>query len=113
MLPVCDISKLSVNFCFSSLKAEEKRGGGGSHNWGTVKDELRSVEQQTLYLPRLKTQMNLIHRLVSEGVLLHYIRFVKLDTFLFPFTVSLTNQMSPRTPLKERSIHLLTRRTSV
>lgn len=50
--PLCDISKLSVNFCFSSLKAEEKRGGSGSHNWGTVKDELRSVEQQTLYLPR-------------------------------------------------------------
>ncbi|MFT7809020.1 plasminogen activator inhibitor 1 RNA-binding protein isoform X6 [Arapaima gigas] len=27
----------------SSLKAEEKRGGSGSHNWGTVKDELRLV----------------------------------------------------------------------
>lgn len=27
--------------CFSSLKGEEKRGGGGSHNWGTVKDELK------------------------------------------------------------------------
>uniref|UniRef100_A0A8C4SMZ3 SERPINE1 mRNA binding protein 1b n=1 Tax=Erpetoichthys calabaricus TaxID=27687 RepID=A0A8C4SMZ3_ERPCA len=26
----------------SSLKAEEKRGGSGSHNWGTVKDELTS-----------------------------------------------------------------------
>ncbi|KAJ0065422.1 hypothetical protein NL108_010400, partial [Boleophthalmus pectinirostris] len=25
----------------SSLKGEEKRGGSGSHNWGTVKDELK------------------------------------------------------------------------
>lgn len=40
------MSKLNPNVCFSSLKPEEKRGGGGSHNWGTVKDELRSVQQQ-------------------------------------------------------------------
>ncbi|XP_048844798.1 plasminogen activator inhibitor 1 RNA-binding protein-like isoform X3 [Brienomyrus brachyistius] len=29
----------------SSLKAEEKRGGSGSHNWGTVKDELSELDQ--------------------------------------------------------------------
>ncbi|XP_024134410.1 SERPINE1 mRNA binding protein 1a isoform X2 [Oryzias melastigma] len=31
--------------CFSSLKGEEKRGGSGSHNWGTVKDELNELDQ--------------------------------------------------------------------
>uniref|UniRef100_A0A3B4TB07 SERPINE1 mRNA binding protein 1a n=1 Tax=Seriola dumerili TaxID=41447 RepID=A0A3B4TB07_SERDU len=29
----------------SSLKGEEKRGGSGSHNWGTVKDELNELDQ--------------------------------------------------------------------
>ncbi|XP_048831850.1 SERPINE1 mRNA binding protein 1a isoform X1 [Brienomyrus brachyistius] len=29
----------------TSLKAEEKRGGSGSHNWGTVKDELSELDQ--------------------------------------------------------------------
>ncbi|KAG7457226.1 hypothetical protein MATL_G00244300 [Megalops atlanticus] len=29
----------------SSLKAEEKRGGSGSHNWGNVKDELSELDQ--------------------------------------------------------------------
>ncbi|XP_068175176.1 SERPINE1 mRNA-binding protein 1 isoform X3 [Antennarius striatus] len=28
-----------------SLKGEEKRGGSGSHNWGTVKDELNELDQ--------------------------------------------------------------------
>uniref|UniRef100_A0A8C9VXZ0 SERPINE1 mRNA binding protein 1 n=1 Tax=Scleropages formosus TaxID=113540 RepID=A0A8C9VXZ0_SCLFO len=28
-----------------SLKSEEKRGGSGSHNWGTVKDELTELDQ--------------------------------------------------------------------
>lgn len=32
----------------SSLKAEEKRGGGGSHNWGTVKDELSELDQSNV-----------------------------------------------------------------
>ncbi|XP_056115613.1 SERPINE1 mRNA binding protein 1a isoform X2 [Rhinichthys klamathensis goyatoka] len=31
-----------------SLKAEEKRGGGGSHNWGTVKDELSELDQSNV-----------------------------------------------------------------
>ncbi|XP_053285864.1 SERPINE1 mRNA binding protein 1a isoform X2 [Pleuronectes platessa] len=29
----------------TSLKGEEKRGGSGSHNWGTVKDELNELDQ--------------------------------------------------------------------
>ncbi|XP_077440503.1 SERPINE1 mRNA-binding protein 1-like isoform X2 [Vanacampus margaritifer] len=29
----------------SGLKGEEKRGGSGSHNWGTVKDELNELDQ--------------------------------------------------------------------
>lgn len=32
----------------SSLKGEEKRGGSGSHNWGTVKDELNELDQSNL-----------------------------------------------------------------
>ncbi|KAG1938545.1 plasminogen activator inhibitor 1 RNA-binding protein [Pimephales promelas] len=32
----------------SSLKGEEKRGGGGSHNWGTVKDELSELDQSNV-----------------------------------------------------------------
>ncbi|KAB5584371.1 hypothetical protein PHYPO_G00106710 [Pangasianodon hypophthalmus] len=32
----------------SSLKPEEKRGGGGSHNWGTVKDELSELDQSNV-----------------------------------------------------------------
>ncbi|KAI1892134.1 hypothetical protein AGOR_G00150830 [Albula goreensis] len=32
----------------SSLKAEEKRGGSGSHNWGTVKDELTELDQSNV-----------------------------------------------------------------
>ncbi|MBN3302243.1 PAIRB protein, partial [Amia calva] len=39
---------VGVCFCFSSLKAEEKRGGSGSHNWGTVKDELSEIDQSTV-----------------------------------------------------------------
>ncbi|XP_061094780.1 SERPINE1 mRNA binding protein 1a isoform X2 [Conger conger] len=31
-----------------SLKAEEKRGGSGSHNWGTVKDELSELDQSAV-----------------------------------------------------------------
>lgn len=66
----CDISKLSVNYCFSSLKAEEKRGGSGSHNWGTVKDELRSVEQRTSCVSETlmlaKTKMHLVCILKSR-----------------------------------------------
>ncbi|XP_030646917.1 SERPINE1 mRNA-binding protein 1 isoform X2 [Chanos chanos] len=31
-----------------SLKAEEKRGGSGSHNWGTVKDELSELDQSNV-----------------------------------------------------------------
>ncbi|XP_028666820.1 SERPINE1 mRNA binding protein 1a isoform X2 [Erpetoichthys calabaricus] len=31
-----------------SLKAEEKRGGSGSHNWGTVKDELTELDQSNV-----------------------------------------------------------------
>ncbi|MGH0164261.1 UNVERIFIED_CONTAM: hypothetical protein FKN15_053176 [Acipenser sinensis] len=31
-----------------SLKPEEKRGGGGSHNWGTVKDELTELDQSNV-----------------------------------------------------------------
>ncbi|KAJ8277931.1 hypothetical protein GJAV_G00081810 [Gymnothorax javanicus] len=32
----------------SSLRAEEKRGGSGSHNWGTVKDELSELDQSNV-----------------------------------------------------------------
>ncbi|CAI5639944.1 unnamed protein product [Oreochromis niloticus] len=32
----------------SSLKGEEKRGGSGSHNWGTVKDELNELDQSNV-----------------------------------------------------------------
>ncbi|XP_015211030.1 SERPINE1 mRNA-binding protein 1 isoform X3 [Lepisosteus oculatus] len=32
----------------SSLKPEEKRGGSGSHNWGTVKDELSELDQSNV-----------------------------------------------------------------
>ncbi|KTG41816.1 hypothetical protein cypCar_00017261 [Cyprinus carpio] len=32
----------------NSLKAEEKRGGSGSHNWGTVKDELSELDQSNV-----------------------------------------------------------------
>ncbi|KAM3620211.1 uncharacterized protein V6R79_019736 [Siganus canaliculatus] len=31
-----------------SLKGEEKRGGSGSHNWGTVKDELNELDQSNV-----------------------------------------------------------------
>uniref|UniRef100_A0A3Q3W031 Hyaluronan/mRNA-binding protein domain-containing protein n=1 Tax=Mola mola TaxID=94237 RepID=A0A3Q3W031_MOLML len=31
-----------------SLKGEEKRGGSGSHNWGTVKDELNELDQSNI-----------------------------------------------------------------
>ncbi|XP_067315996.1 SERPINE1 mRNA binding protein 1a isoform X2 [Pseudorasbora parva] len=31
-----------------SLRAEEKRGGSGSHNWGTVKDELSELDQSNV-----------------------------------------------------------------
>ncbi|XP_071751877.1 SERPINE1 mRNA-binding protein 1 isoform X2 [Centroberyx gerrardi] len=31
-----------------SLKGEEKRGGSGSHNWGTVKDELTELDQSNV-----------------------------------------------------------------
>ncbi|XP_075895658.1 SERPINE1 mRNA-binding protein 1 isoform X2 [Nelusetta ayraudi] len=32
----------------SSLRGEEKRGGSGSHNWGTVKDELNELDQSNV-----------------------------------------------------------------
>ncbi|XP_072295280.1 SERPINE1 mRNA-binding protein 1-like isoform X2 [Eucyclogobius newberryi] len=32
----------------SGLKGEEKRGGSGSHNWGTVKDELNELDQSNV-----------------------------------------------------------------
>ncbi|XP_054459306.1 SERPINE1 mRNA binding protein 1a [Anoplopoma fimbria] len=32
----------------SSLKGEEKRGGSGSHNWGTVKDEINELDQSNV-----------------------------------------------------------------
>ncbi|XP_016346945.1 plasminogen activator inhibitor 1 RNA-binding protein-like isoform X1 [Sinocyclocheilus anshuiensis] len=32
----------------SSQRAEEKRGGSGSHNWGTVKDELSELDQSNV-----------------------------------------------------------------
>ncbi|XP_069794510.1 SERPINE1 mRNA-binding protein 1-like isoform X2 [Narcine bancroftii] len=32
----------------SSLKPEDKRGGSGSHNWGTVKDELGELDQSAV-----------------------------------------------------------------
>ncbi|XP_012689615.2 SERPINE1 mRNA binding protein 1a isoform X2 [Clupea harengus] len=31
-----------------SMKPEEKRGGGGSHNWGTVKDEMGELDQSNV-----------------------------------------------------------------
>jgi len=31
-----------------SLKGEEKRGGSGSHNWGTVKDDLNELDQSNV-----------------------------------------------------------------
>ncbi|XP_068599178.1 SERPINE1 mRNA-binding protein 1 isoform X3 [Brachionichthys hirsutus] len=31
-----------------SMKGEEKRGGSGPHNWGTVKDELNELDQSTV-----------------------------------------------------------------
>ncbi|XP_037625545.1 SERPINE1 mRNA binding protein 1a isoform X3 [Sebastes umbrosus] len=31
-----------------SLKGEEKRGGGGSHNWGTVKDDINELDQSNV-----------------------------------------------------------------
>ncbi|XP_077133382.1 SERPINE1 mRNA-binding protein 1 isoform X1 [Ranitomeya variabilis] len=33
---------------FSGPKHEDKRGGSGSHNWGTVKDELSELDQSTV-----------------------------------------------------------------
>ncbi|XP_010166013.1 plasminogen activator inhibitor 1 RNA-binding protein, partial [Antrostomus carolinensis] len=33
---------------FSGLKHEDKRGGSGSHNWGTVKDELTELDQSAV-----------------------------------------------------------------
>ncbi|KAA0712970.1 RNA-binding protein PAI1 [Triplophysa tibetana] len=32
----------------SSMKPEEKRGGSGSHNWGTVKDEMSELDQSNV-----------------------------------------------------------------
>ncbi|XP_037554130.1 SERPINE1 mRNA binding protein 1a [Nematolebias whitei] len=32
----------------STLKGEDKRGGSGSHNWGTVKDELNELNQSNV-----------------------------------------------------------------
>ncbi|XP_057697844.1 SERPINE1 mRNA binding protein 1a isoform X2 [Corythoichthys intestinalis] len=32
----------------AGLKGEEKRGGSGSHNWGTVKDELNELDQSNV-----------------------------------------------------------------
>ncbi|NXO27666.1 PAIRB protein, partial [Cisticola juncidis] len=32
----------------SGLKHEDKRGGSGSHNWGTVKDELTELDQSAV-----------------------------------------------------------------
>ncbi|XP_059196883.1 SERPINE1 mRNA binding protein 1a isoform X1 [Centropristis striata] len=32
----------------SSLKGEEKRGGSGSHNWGTVKDDINELDQSNV-----------------------------------------------------------------
>ncbi|XP_038572279.1 SERPINE1 mRNA binding protein 1a isoform X3 [Micropterus salmoides] len=31
-----------------TMKGEEKRGGSGSHNWGTVKDELNELDQSNV-----------------------------------------------------------------
>ncbi|XP_059196886.1 SERPINE1 mRNA binding protein 1a isoform X4 [Centropristis striata] len=31
-----------------SLKGEEKRGGSGSHNWGTVKDDINELDQSNV-----------------------------------------------------------------
>ncbi|XP_063795204.1 SERPINE1 mRNA-binding protein 1 isoform X1 [Pseudophryne corroboree] len=36
-----------VSSHFSGPKHEDKRGGSGSHNWGTVKDELSELDQST------------------------------------------------------------------
>nr|XP_042117331.1 plasminogen activator inhibitor 1 RNA-binding protein-like [Peromyscus maniculatus bairdii] len=33
---------------YSGLKHEDKRGGSGSHNWGTVKDELTDLDQSNV-----------------------------------------------------------------
>ncbi|KAK1346862.1 hypothetical protein QTO34_000722 [Cnephaeus nilssonii] len=45
----CKCNKHSVNdrsfSHYSGLKHEDKCGGSGSHNWGTVKDELTDLEQ--------------------------------------------------------------------
>ncbi|XP_031173917.1 SERPINE1 mRNA binding protein 1a isoform X2 [Sander lucioperca] len=32
----------------SSMKGEEKRGGSGSHNWGTVKDDITELDQSNV-----------------------------------------------------------------
>ncbi|XP_075471983.1 SERPINE1 mRNA-binding protein 1 isoform X1 [Ascaphus truei] len=37
-----------VSSHFSGPKHEDKRGGGGSHNWGTVKDEMSELDQTTV-----------------------------------------------------------------
>ncbi|XP_075037973.1 SERPINE1 mRNA-binding protein 1 isoform X3 [Mixophyes fleayi] len=37
-----------VSSHFSGPKHEDKRGGSGSHNWGTVKDELSELDQSTV-----------------------------------------------------------------
>ncbi|KAM9848770.1 SERPINE1 mRNA-binding protein 1 isoform 3-T3 [Aulostomus maculatus] len=37
-----------------SLKGEEKRGGSGSHNWGTVKDELNELDQSNVTVENLE-----------------------------------------------------------
>ncbi|XP_074859476.1 SERPINE1 mRNA-binding protein 1 isoform X5 [Carettochelys insculpta] len=42
-----DRSSLSHSH-FSGLKHEDKRGGSGSHNWGTVKDELTELDQSNV-----------------------------------------------------------------
>ncbi|XP_050819500.1 plasminogen activator inhibitor 1 RNA-binding protein isoform X3 [Gopherus flavomarginatus] len=42
-----DRSSLSHSH-FSGLKHEDKRGGSGSHNWGTVKDELTDLDQSNV-----------------------------------------------------------------
>lgn len=111
-----------MNFCFSSLKAEEKRGGSGSHNWGTVKDELRSVPQQGVTpVSRMLVNIYCILRLLcvfknkwilTSEVTYQYIGF-PADLMSSVLTASLTSQTSQMSPMKERSIHLLTLRTSM
>ncbi|MBN3316105.1 PAIRB protein, partial [Atractosteus spatula] len=49
----------------SSLKPEEKRGGSGSHNWGTVKDELRSG-WPALVLKSCSATVDLLFTLISS-----------------------------------------------